>query len=174
MKRPLLIILFCWPALYLCAQEHAVRDTCCLAPKDLVGVWQRDSKEIGNGIGQNFQFHTDGSFFLDMHAAEGEDARAVISIQGKYRLVKNKLFITILGYTIIQGARIYMPDQELNTTIFGLEGGAPKLIMEPHPVEDKDPLFIRFTTDGGVLIGSEAYYKVSPKDYKMAGIYFTP
>ncbi len=63
------------------------QDSCCLAKKDLIDAWQRDNKGVGNGIEQNIRFFADGSFFLAL-ANEGEDARGIVSLQGKYRLEK--------------------------------------------------------------------------------------
>jgi hypothetical protein len=56
---PLLLLV-----LWISAQPN--KDSCCLAKKDLVGVWQRDLKGVGNGVEQNFRFFADGIFFLDM------------------------------------------------------------------------------------------------------------
>ncbi|HTI92790.1 MAG TPA: hypothetical protein VL727_19470 [Puia sp.] len=79
----------------LWGSAQAKKDSCCLAQKDLEGVWQRDQQGIGNGLEQNFRFYPDQSFFLDMASNDGEDARGIVSLQGKYRLVRNRLYLTV-------------------------------------------------------------------------------
>jgi len=146
------------------------KDSCCLVQKDLEGVWQRGQKGVGNGLEQNFRFYPDQSFFLDMASNDGEDARGIVSLQGKYRLVKNKLYLTVLARSVLQGGKVVMLNQQESTSIFGIEGGTVKLINEVDPKEMAVPLFISFLRDGGILLGSETYYKLSKEDLKRDSI----
>ncbi len=156
------------PVLWVSAQTK--KDSCCLAQKDLEGVWQRDQQGVGNGLEQNVRFYPDQSFFLDMSSNDGEDARGIVSLQGKYRLVKNKLYLTVLARGVVQGGKVVMLNQQESTSIFGIEAGTVKLINEVNPKEMPVPLRISFLQEGGIMLGSETYYKLSKEDMKMAGI----
>jgi len=168
MKYILSFIVALGPVLWVSAQSK--KDSCCLAQKDLEGVWQRGQQGVGNGVEQNFRFYPDQSFFLDMSSNEGEDARGIASLQGKYRLVKNKLYLTVLARSVVQGGKVVMLNQSESTSIFAINGGTVKLVNEVDPKEMAEPLFISFLRDGGITLGSETYYKLSKEDLKMAGI----
>ena len=80
------------------------------------------------------------------------------------------LYLTIQAHSVVEGGKIILLDQGENTSIFAIDGGTVKLINEKDPRESPDPLYILFTEDGGIKIGSETYYKLSKEDLKMAGI----
>lgn len=145
------------------------KDSCCIEKKDLVGVWQRDSKRAGNGLEQNFRFFNDGTF--EVHFAnETEDARGIYALRGKYRLVKNNLYLTIISRTVVEGGRIVTVDPGEHVNIFTIEGGNVKEIKEIDPKELSDPLEITIVGEGHIELGSETYYKIGKEDYKMVGV----
>ena len=135
------------------------KDSCCIARKDLVGVWQRDSKRVGNGLEQNFRFFDDGTFVVHF-ANDNEDARGIYGLKGKYRLVKNQIYFTILSRTVVEGGKIVTAESNETSYIFSIEGGTVKEIKEVDPKELPDPVYIIIKPDGHIELGNETYYKI--------------
>jgi hypothetical protein len=158
----------------LCLSMHAFgqakKDSCCIARKDLVGVWQRDSKRVGNGLGQNITFFSDGRFLINL-GDERDDARALIALRGRYRLVKNELYITILSRKVVEGGHFAIDDPGISLGIFSIVGGNIRDIAETNPAEIDDPLEITIIKKGNIKLGSETYYKISKE--VLAQIKFT-
>ncbi|HEY4148798.1 MAG TPA: hypothetical protein VGM41_07715, partial [Chitinophagaceae bacterium] len=115
--------------------------SCCLVKKDIVGIWQRNSDKVGNGLEQNFRFFEDGSFVLNLDS-EGEDARGIFTLKGKYRLAKESLYLTILSRTVVEEGKIRIPSSNETLGLFLVEDGKVKEIKEVDPKEDPTPIYI--------------------------------
>src|SRR5258708_2846951 len=113
---------------------QARHDSCCMAKNDLGGVWQRDTKRVGNGLEQHIQFFNNGTFIINL-GNERDDARALIALKGRYRLVKNELYITILSKKTVEGGHIEIDDPGISSSIFSIAGGKVKDIAEANPAE---------------------------------------
>lgn len=83
---------------YVQAIAQQKQEASALSKEQLIGTWQKGSKMIGNGLNQNFIFNKDGTFILNLDS-DGDDARNLITIKGKYRMVKNELYLTVLSKT---------------------------------------------------------------------------
>ncbi len=138
-------------------------DTASPTRSGLVGVWQRGSKRVGNGLNQNFRFYPDGSFVLRFDDG-GEDLRVIWDLKGRYRLVKDQLYLTIVYRTVTEGGHIEISGSGEDFNNFDLVGGMMKDIREPVIKELPDPLYISVKVPGHIEIGNEDYYKISKKD----------
>lgn len=156
MKYSLLILAF----LSIHVFGQAKHDSCCISKKDLVGVWQRNTRRVGNGLEQNIEFFNNGAFIINL-GNETDDARALIALKGKYRLAKNELYITILSKKMVEGGHIDTDDPGISSSIFSITGGNIKDIAEANPVEITDPLNITIIKKCNIKLGSEVYFKIS-------------
>lgn len=143
--------------------QNPKKDTNLLTKDGLIGVWQRDNKNVGNGLRQNFRFYPDGTFVLNF-ANGDEDLRVIWALKGGYRLVGDQLFLTIVYRTVEEGGHIEMSGSNEDFNIFGIAGGVVRDIREPDPKELPDPLYISVKEKGHIDIGNEDYYKISRKD----------
>jgi len=156
-------------ALVLHVFGQGKKDSCCIEKDDLMGVWQRDSKRVGNGLEQNFRFFNDGTFVVHF-SNDNEDSRGIYALKGKYRLVKNQLYLTIISRKVVEGGKIITAQSNETSYIFTIEGGTVKEIKENDPKELPDPIYVILKPDGHILLGNETYYKIRKEDYKLAGI----
>ena len=135
------------------------KDSCCISKKDLIGIWQRDSNIIGNGLNQNFEFYNNGTFVLNL-GNDGDDVRDIIKLKGKYRLQSDKLYFTIISRTLVEG-KIEMG--EMGTTFgifqFGRDSKI-KEIKEPTSKELPDPCYITLIKKSKIKLNNEVYYKI--------------
>jgi hypothetical protein len=161
------IIVFCllltsiFSGLTCLAQQK--KDTTLLTRDSLVGVWQRDTKRVGNGLRQNFRFYADSTFVLHFYNGD-EDLRVIWSLKGRYRLVKDKLYLTIVYRTVIDGGRIESSGSNEDYYNFMMAGGIVKDIREKEIKEMPYPLHIKQNDKGYIEIGNEDYYKISNED----------
>jgi hypothetical protein len=91
------------PSIFCRAQNK--NDTATLTKAGLVGVWQRGTRRVGNGLNQNFRFYPDGSFVMHFDD-DGEDLRVIWALKGRYRLLKDQLYLTIFYRTVTEGGHI--------------------------------------------------------------------
>lgn len=135
------------------------KDSYFLSNNDLIGVWQRDSNIIANVLNQNFEFYNNGTFILNL-GNEGDDARSIIKLKGKYRLVNDKLIFTIISRTVVEG-KLEIGDTGISFGIFVFgEDSKYKEIKEPNPKELVDPCYITLITKSKIKISNETYFKV--------------
>ena len=139
-----------------------------MTQKQLVGVWQRDTKRVGNGLEQNFRFFDNGSFVVNL-GNQGDDARGIIALKGRYRLDHNNLYITIISRTIVEGGKISIDDPGVSYSNFSISGGQIKDVPEGNPGELPDPLVITVVALGHIELGAETYYKISKAKLKEIG-----
>lgn len=158
MKHPLLIIILFTITLpkQIFAQQN--QDSCCISQKELTGIWQRNNKIVGNGLGQNFEFYENGTFVLNL-GNESDDLRNTIQLKGKYRLDKDKLFFTITSKTIVEG-KIELADGGISLSLFEIVDWKEKEIKELQPKEFKDPCYITLFSEGHIKLNNEVYYKI--------------
>lgn len=156
MKVSLIILVFI--SNFLLAPVFAqVKKETYITQKDIVGVWQRDSKLVRNGLSQNFEFYMNGKFVVNL-GSDKDDGRNVIKLKGRYRLDKDKLYITILSKTIVDG-KIVISDAGVSLNIFSYEGKEVE-ILEKNPVEISDPCYITVITTQNIKISNEIYFKI--------------
>lgn len=166
MKQLILFVNVLFLVVQLSAQGK--KDTCCLDKKELLGIWQRNSNRVGDGLEQYFQFLADGSFVLHF-CSEDEDIRGIYAITGKYRLVKNGLYLTIISRTVAEGGKIALEDYSETYHTFILKGSELKEIKEADPKELR-PLRIIIDEPGKIELGNETYYKLSKQNLKALNI----
>jgi hypothetical protein len=128
-----------------------------LTKKDIVGTWQRNDSLLGSGLNQNFQFFDNNTFILNL-GNDGDDARSVIKLHGKYRLNKDEIYFTIVSKTIIEG-KIEIADPGISLNLFTIEGKT-KEVQELHPKELSDPCYITLFSKRHIQINQEFYFKV--------------
>ena len=135
------------------------QDSCCLAKQELVGVWQRNSPRYGDELEQNFQFYADGKFEVDF-GDDGDDARDIQCLRGRYRMVKNELFLTITSRVVSVGGRITTAEPIADANIFKIDSSEYKEIVERNPREMDIPCLIVIIKKGHIKINNEIYYKM--------------
>jgi len=155
--------------LVLSANGQVQKDTLSIGWKDLVGVWQRNYKEAGNGLLQNFRFFSDSTF--EVHFTDpGEDVRTIRQLKGSYRLDKKLLYLTIKSRVVYEGGEIYIIESIEDANIFELANGTLKEIKEPNPKESKVPILITVISKAKVTFDNETYYKMRKEDLMHEGI----
>lgn len=149
-----LIMLCCIQAVAQQKQEES-----SLTKEQLIGSWQKGSKVVGSGLNQHFIFNKDGTFVLNLDS-DGDDARNLITIKGKYRMVKNELYLTVLSKTYIDG-ELEMGGVGVTFSLlqFGVNSRI-KEIKEPNPKEMLDPCYITVITRTNIKLNNQTYYKV--------------
>lgn len=152
----LLSICFIIPA---SAQKYAHANSIYMS--EFTGRWQRNYKIVGNGLEQNFQFFKDSSFILHLED-DGDDARRVISLKGKYRVKKGIIFFTITSETEIVGGNVIVDPNGygLAFNIFDIDSGEIKEIPVKNPVEQA-PCYITIINKSCIKLDNETYYKIS-------------
>ncbi len=144
-----------------CGQVFAwqKKDTSYLTKEELLGTWQRGTKITGNGLNQHFIFKSDGSFVLNLYN-DGDDARSLIGLKGKYRLLKDKLYLTITSRKIVEG-ELGIGDMALTSSLleFGPEAKA-KEVKEINPKEMLDPCYITTISRTNIKLNNQNYYKI--------------
>ena len=132
-----------------------------LTVKTLVGVWQYGSQRIGDQLNQSFVFFSSGDFFFN-NGKLGDDLVSTLGLKGRYRLVKNKMYFTIISKTIMDDSvRVGLVNPVINFGIFEYKDMVPKKIMEKDPKEIEDPVDIVVVSLKHIKINDEDYYKVS-------------
>ena len=139
------------------------KDTTLLTRDSLVGVWQRDTKRVGNGLWQNFRFYADNTFVLHFNNGT-EDLRVIWGLKGRYRLIKDELYLTIVYRTVVDGGHIESSGSNEDYYNFMIAGGLVKDIREKEIKEMPDPLYVKQVEKGHIEIGNEDYYKISNED----------
>jgi hypothetical protein len=145
-----------------CRAQHK-KDTVYLTKDSLVGVWQRDTKPVGNGLRQNFRFYPDGTFALNFSNGE-EDLRVIYALKGRYRLFRDELYLTIVYRTVVEGGHIELSGSSEDFNNFWISGGVVKDIREPDIKELPNPLYISLKESGHIDFGNEDYYKIGEAD----------
>jgi hypothetical protein len=145
------------------------KDTTSISNQDLIGVWQRSFKDVGNGLEQNIRFFRDGRF--EVHFADGgDDARDIYALKGTYRLVKTALYFTFTARVVYEGGKMAISGSNEDGNIFQLTGGTTKEIKEPEPKESSEPVFISIITKGNIRLDNEVYFKLSRDNLQAVGI----
>ena len=136
-------------------------DTVFLTEKAIVGTWQQGYYLVGDGLNQNFVFHKDGTFVLNMGNGS-EDARIFVGLKGKYRIVKDAIYFTI-NTKIINDGKIDVCDAGLDFCIFTIRYGKPKEIPDMNP-QELEPCYITVFDEKHIKINNEEYFKIDEKD----------
>ena len=102
----------------------------CVNAQNLIGVWQEKTPEISSGYHNVYQFNTDGTF--KFKADEYFGLKRIISLNGKYKFVKNVLSLTIISTTEIFGGNIERSTSSGEASdSWEIVGGEVKTIMLP-------------------------------------------
>lgn len=157
MKKILIVILFIVFCSNVFAQE---KKTVAYITKDvLVGTWQLGSRTVGSGLNQHFIFKSDGTFILNLYS-EGDDARYLTKLKGRYRLVKDELYFTIISRVLADG-KLTLGDPGLTSSLFQFSSEAkPKELKELEPKEIPDPCYITVISLTNIKLNNQVYYKV--------------
>lgn len=157
------------PTLFvLNATAQVKKDSVFLTRNDLVGVWQRNYKVVGNGLAQNFRFFRDSTF--EVHFSDfGDDVRDIRELKGTYRLVNKKLHLTIRSRVVYVDSKITISESSEDANIFDVTG-TRKEIAEPDPKEYPVPIFITVVSKGKIMLDNETYYKLTKDEIKNEGI----
>ena len=134
------------------------KESVWLTPTEIVGTWQRGSKEVGSGLLQNFQFSKNNTFVLNL-GNDADDARDIIQLKGKYRLVKDSLFFTITSKKVVEG-KIQIADGGISLNLFTISGKNVREIPEKDSKESPDPCYITRISKTHIKISQEQYYKI--------------
>lgn len=157
MKKILIIVLSIVSCCCVFAQQK--KTVSYITRDELVGVWQKGSKTVGSAMNQNFVFSKDGTFILNLDS-EGDDARSLIKLKGKYRLVKDELYITILSKVFIEG-ELEIGSEGMTFSLFQFGANSKiKEIKEPSPKEMLDPCYITVISRTNIKLNNQIYYKV--------------
>ena len=162
--KSVLLFLFSFHSLWLFAQKS----DSVMTRSQLVGVWQRDTKRVGNGLEQSFHFFDNGNFIINL-GNESDDARGIIALKGRYRLVQNKLYVTITSRTIVEAGKIAIADPGVSNNIFYIKEGHIKEINESNPQELADPIEVTKVGPGHIELGSETYFRISKATLSKIG-----
>ncbi|RFS20661.1 hypothetical protein DVR12_19060 [Chitinophaga silvatica] len=155
----LLSIVLVLPALGQQKQTNPVY----LTNKQLAGVWQIGSKEVGSGVGQNFRFSEDGRFTFNT-SDPNQDLIVIRKLQGKYRIDKDELYFTITSKTIIENGEIVTADN-FESNVFSIEG-KDKVIAIPNPKE-LNGCVLTVISPTHIRIINVDYYKLDLKKYHI-------
>lgn len=153
-----------WGSLSAQQQKSVVKGT-YLTMKDLAWIWQRSSEVVGNGLGQNFQFSSDGQFVLNV-GDERDDLRVILQIKGKYRLLKDQIYFTILSKKVLDGGEIWVGDT-LDGNVFSIQDAQTNEVKIANPKEIQDGCIIGVFNQTHIRIINVDYYKVDQKKYKI-------
>ena len=134
------------------------KESVWLSSTEIVGTWQRDSKEVGSGLLQNFKFSKNNTFVLNL-GSDADDARDIIQLNGKYRLVKDSLFFTITSKKVVEG-KIQIADGGISLNLFNISGKNVREIPEKDSKESPDPCYITRISKAHIKISQEQYYKI--------------
>lgn len=151
-------LILCVVSSHVFAQQE--KDSLYIDRKELIGVWQQDTRRVGDGLAQHFQFFTNGNFVVNL-GNESDDARTLIALKGRYRLIKNKLYITISSRRVVEGGQFVIDDPGVSSSIFSIVDGEIKDIPERNLIEISDPIIITIIRKGTIKLGGELYYKIS-------------
>jgi hypothetical protein len=158
MKQAQWIILSIFLTLTSVLAGQTKKDSCCLSKKDLVGLWQRNNEIVGSGLLENFEFFENDTFVLNL-GDMSEDARSIVKLKGKYRLVKDKLYFTITSKTVLEGP-IELTDGGISLNLFSITNGKLKEAPELNPKEQTDPCYITLFSSKHIKLNNEVYFKV--------------
>jgi len=112
MKR-MMVMLFILLSSQIFAQQK--KNVIYLTKEEFVGTWQKGSKVVGSGLNQHFVFNKDGKFILNLYS-NGDDARNLLKIKGKYRLFQNELYLTITSRLVADG-EIVVGDMAITSSL---------------------------------------------------------
>lgn len=154
-------IIYTFLLIITCSQvfSQKKKDVSYITKDELIGTWQRGSNLVGNGLNQHFVFNKDGSFVLNLDS-DGDDARSLIKLKGKYRLTKDELYLTILSKTLIEG-ELEVGSEGITSNLLQFGANSKiKEIKEPNPKEMLDPCYITVINRSKIKLNNQVYYKI--------------
>lgn len=157
MKKILIFVLFFTFYINVFSQEK--KTVAYITKEVLVGTWQLGSGTVGIGLNQHFIFRNDGTFILNLYS-EGDDARYLTKLKGRYRLVKDELYFTIISRVLADG-KLTLGDPGITSSLFQFSSEAKsKELIEPNPKEIPDPCYITVVSRSNIKLNNQVYYKV--------------
>ncbi|MBS1500918.1 MAG: hypothetical protein JST32_02565 [Bacteroidetes bacterium] len=153
------IFLSIWVLVSICSANPLYGQQ-TITTKNLEGIWQYGSPHVGDQLNQSFTFYSNGSFFFD-NGKLGDDLVSTVELKGYYRLIKNKIFFTIISKTVIDNAKIGVRDHQAYVGIFEYKNRAFKVVREKNPKELLDPVIVTVIKPDHIQINDEDYFKVT-------------
>ena len=141
---------------------------------DLVGTWQFESPKIGSALLKHFKFYKNGSYTLGFN--EYNNNNRIISIEGKYKVENDTLYLTASKRYERVGGHLSYGDLGIQDNEFFLEGCTIKSFKEPNPSEwlnfdkiivdnhKKIPVLIIIANKYYRVSKSPTYYNKKPSD----------
>lgn len=135
---------------------------------ELSGVWQCESKEIASAWLDTYQFYSDGRFIFNLN--QYDEARRVLAIKGRYRIVKDTLFFKIETTIELTGGHFERNTLTSTHGSWSLSGDLVKKEIK-QPEKEEQIAMIKQCSEKQqpdcILIDGNAYYKISsnPEDY---------
>ena len=136
-------------------------DTVSLTQQDILGTWQQNDSIIGAGLNQNFVFYKDSTFVLNMENMS-EDARMLVGLKGKYRIIKDEIFFTITSRTVVDEGKVDVCEG-FEGCIFFINNEKLKEIPENNP-QELEPRYLVVLSNKHIEINNVDYFKIDEKD----------
>ncbi|CAH0123434.1 hypothetical protein SRABI27_03931 [Pedobacter sp. Bi27] len=129
--------------------------------KTIIGVWQVSTPKTGSALLANYNFFSNGKF---IYKFDGYDDRTrILSVEGTYKLLGNRLYLyiqsrtEIIGGSLVQGAMGFQKEELV------LEGG--KSIKVPQTSKEPVEITIEKCKASGAIecmkLQNNTYYRVS-------------
>lgn len=136
-----------------------------VSSKNILGVWQYESSEIGSAWLDTYQFYSDGTFIFNL--SQYDEIKRIIAIKGHYRLVNDSIYFKIEYATELSGGRIIRDNLTKIHGSWALHGSSiQKDILQP--VAKEEYASIKFCKEVNcMLIDGRKFYRVNndPKKY---------
>ena len=88
---------------------------------NIVGFWQLDSWQPGDGWNDNYRFYKNGEFEFNLNQMV-DNLKKVVGLKGKYRIKGNVLYTTVTNYYEMEGGK-FMRDTSVFITKSWIYGG---------------------------------------------------
>jgi len=150
--------------------QNKVDSALLISKAEIVGIWQFNSRQVGSGLGETFQFFNNGRFIYSYNPID--DTRNIIKLEGIYRLEGKRLFLTIKSRIQRLGGKIEVGGAGTDEYLFVFGNDSTKRIVEMNPKE-LDPLLLlkNNNTTAGLLsikVNNRTYFKLSSNPNKFS------
>ena len=139
-----------------------------ITQEELVGIWQVNSDEIASGWLDSYRFFDNKEFIFSPNQFDG--LRRIISINGTYRIVNNKLYIKVASTDEVEGGHIERSHLTTLSDTWEIDGGVIKKVIQPE--RDEEVIEIKRCNNEiskkiCILLDGRKYYKLEndPTNY---------